>query len=65
MNVDVRLQQTPQAWLTATGYAPLSLFRRNPGSRENHELPGPGEAIDLAGGEQPDRPGVIQGFTST
>jgi len=65
MNVDVRLQQTPQAWLTATGYAPLSLFRRNPGGvMGDHELPGPGEAIDLQIASSQVDLGVVQGFTS-
>jgi autotransporter translocation and assembly factor TamB len=64
MNVDVRLQQTPQAWLTATGYAPLSLFRRNPGAEGGHELPGPGEAIDLQIESSQVDLSVIQGFTS-
>ena len=30
MNIDVRLQQTPQAWITAKGYAPLTLLRSTP-----------------------------------
>jgi autotransporter translocation and assembly factor TamB len=65
MNIDVRLQQTPQAWLTATGYAPLSLFRRTPGAAlGDHELPVPGEAIDLQVASSQIDLGVIQGFTS-
>ena len=64
MNVDVRLQQTPQAWLTATGYAPLSLFRRNPSGTEGHETPAAGEAIDLQVASSQIDLGVIQGFTS-
>jgi autotransporter translocation and assembly factor TamB len=64
MNVDVRLQQTPQAWLSATGYAPLSLFRGNPGAVGEHELPGPGEAIDLQIESSQVDLGVVQGFTS-
>ncbi|MGH7339829.1 MAG: translocation/assembly module TamB domain-containing protein, partial [Candidatus Rokuibacteriota bacterium] len=65
MNVDVRLQQTPQAWLTATGYAPLSLFRRSPGAPPgDHELPAPGEAIDLQVVSSQIDLAVIQGFTS-
>ncbi len=65
MNVDVRLQQTPQAWLTATGYAPLSLFRRNPAAAMgDHELPEPGEAIDLQIASSQVDLGVVQGFTS-
>jgi autotransporter translocation and assembly factor TamB len=64
LNIDVRLQQSPQAWLTATGYAPLSLFRRNPAGAGGHELPGPGEAIDLQVQSSQVDLGVIQGFTS-
>ena len=64
MNLDVRLQQTPAAWLTATGYAPLSLFRRNPEGAEGHEAPGPGEAIDLQIASSQVDLGVVQGFTS-
>jgi hypothetical protein len=64
MNIDVRLQQNPQAWLTATGYAPLALFRRTPAGTSGHELPGPGEAIDLQIASSQVDLGVIQGFTS-
>lgn len=64
MNIGVRLQQTPQAWLTATGYAPLSLFRRNPAGTEGHEVPGPGEGINLQIESTQIDLGVIQGFTS-
>jgi hypothetical protein len=64
MNVDVRLQQTPQAWLTATGYAPLSLFRSTGGVVGDHEVPAPGEAIDLQVASSQIDLGVIQGFTS-
>jgi autotransporter translocation and assembly factor TamB len=64
VNVDVRLQQTPQAWLTAKGYAPLSLLRRAPSEREGHDTPEPGEAIDLHVSSSQVDLGVIQGFTS-
>jgi translocation-and-assembly-module (TAM) inner membrane subunit TamB-like protein len=65
MNVDVRLQQTPQAWLTATGYAPLSLFRRNPTTgTEGHETPAAGEAIELQVASSQIDLGVVQGFTT-
>jgi autotransporter translocation and assembly factor TamB len=64
MTLDVRLQQTPQAWLTATGYAPLSLFRRDPSASGDHELPGPGEAIDLQIASSQVDLGVVQGFTT-
>lgn len=64
MDVDVRLQQTPQAWLTAAGYAPLSLFRRNPAGTEGHEAPAPGEAIDIQVSSSQIDLGIIQGFTT-
>jgi autotransporter translocation and assembly factor TamB len=64
MKVDVRLQQTPQAWLTATGYAPLTLFRRNPEGTEGHEAPAAGEAIDIQIASSQIDLGVVQGFTS-
>jgi autotransporter translocation and assembly factor TamB len=64
MNVDVRLQQTPEAWLTATGYAPLSLFRPTPAGAGGHETPEPGEAIDLQIASSQIDLGVIQGFTT-
>ena len=64
MNVDVRLDQAPDAWLTATGYAPLSLFRRNPAGTEGHETPGSGEAIDLQVSSSQIDLGIVQGFTT-
>ena len=64
MTVDVRLQQSPASWLTATGYAPLSLFRANPEGTTGHETPGPGEAIDLQIASSQVDLGVVQGFTS-
>jgi autotransporter translocation and assembly factor TamB len=64
MTIDVRLQQTPEAWLTATGYAPVSLFRRNPPGVGGHELPEAGESIDLTIASSRVDLGVIQGFTS-
>ena len=65
MNVDVRLQQTPQAWLTAKGYAPLSLFRPHAaGAPRATQSRAPGEAIDLQVASSQIDLGVIQGFTS-
>jgi hypothetical protein len=64
MNVDVRLTQTPQAWLTAKGYAPLTLFRPTPPEVAGHSTPPPGEAIDLEVASSQIDLGVIQGFTS-
>ena len=64
MNVDVRLTQTPQAWLTAKGYAPLTLFRPTPPEVAGHSTPPPGEAINLEVASSQIDLGVIQGFTS-
>jgi hypothetical protein len=64
MNVDVRLQQDPQSWLTAAGYAPLSLFRGGTADTPEHETPGPGEAIDLKLATNQVNLGIVQGFTS-
>lgn len=65
VNVDVRLQQNPSAWLTAKGFAPLSLFRATPdGLKGTHRDPAPGEAIDLQVASSDIDLGVVQGFTS-
>ncbi|HEX5110917.1 MAG TPA: translocation/assembly module TamB domain-containing protein [Vicinamibacterales bacterium] len=65
LNVDIRLQATPAEWLTAKGFAPLTLFRPNPeGVGDAHQEPAEGEAIaiDIASSEV--GLGLIQGFTS-
>ena len=64
MKIDVRLDQSPQAWLTAAGYAPLSLFRRSPDGHSGHDAPGLGEAIDIRIASSQVDLGVIQGFTT-
>ena len=64
LNLDVRLQQSPQAWLTASGYAPLSLFRPNPPGTEGHETAAEGEGVDLQVSTSEIELGVIQGFTT-
>lgn len=64
MNVDVRLQQTPTAWITATGYAPVSLFQPSPPGAEGHEAPAAGEEINLQLSSSQIDLGIIQGFTS-
>ena len=65
MNVDVRLQQTPQAWLTATGYAPLSLFRRNPtAAGRPRAARRPVKRSICRSRAARSTSGVIQGFTS-
>jgi hypothetical protein len=65
LTMDVRLQQTPTAWLTAKGAAPLSLFRPTPPEAKGvHAEAPPGEAIDLQIASSQVDLGVIQGFTS-
>ena len=64
MNVDVRLQQTPMAWIAATGYAPLSLIQPTPPGTAGHEAPAPGEAVDLQVSSSAIDLGLVQGFTS-
>ena len=64
MTLDVRIDQSPQAWLTATGYAPLSLFSRNPDSVSGHDAPGEGEAIDLQIASSQVDLGLIQRLTT-
>ena len=65
VTLDVRLQQNPQAWLTAKGFAPLTLFRGNPPEMlDVHAAPQPGEAVDLEVASSQIDLGVVQGFTS-
>lgn len=65
MNLDVRLQQTPQAWLAAKGYVPKALFSADThDTAHGHEAPRPGEAIDVQIASSQIDLGVIQGFTS-
>ena len=65
MNVDVRLDQDPQSWLTAKGFAPTTLFQATPPKMEGeHVAPLPGEAIDIDVRSSQIDLGVVQGFTS-
>ena len=64
MNVDVRLQQNPQAWLTAKGYVPKALFQPSGDHEGGHVAPAAGEAINLQVASSEIDLGVIQGFTS-
>lgn len=65
VTLDVRLQQNPQAWFTAKGVAPLTLFRANPPERVGeHDEPAPGEAVNLEIASSEIDLGVVQGFTS-
>ncbi len=66
MNVDVKLQQTPMAWIAAKGYAPLSLLQPTPPGAPGHEdaAPASGEEIDLQVSSSQIDLGIVQGFTS-
>jgi autotransporter translocation and assembly factor TamB len=69
MNIDVRLQQTPAAWLTARGYVPLPLFRGEAGAADatgavGHDEPGPGEGLDVQIASSDIDLSVVEGFTS-
>lgn len=65
VSLDVRLQQSPAAWLTAKGHAPLTLFRPNPaGMGDVHEAPASGQSVDIQIASSPVDFGLIQGFTS-
>jgi translocation and assembly module TamB len=57
--LDVRLQQNPQAWLTAKGFAPTSLFR----STREDERGRAGDPVDITIETSQIELGVIQGFT--
>ena len=65
LTVDVRLQQSPQAWLTATGFAPLALF--GDGAMQvggAHVTAAAGEAVALEVASSQIDLGVIEGLTS-
>jgi translocation and assembly module TamB len=64
VNMDVRLQQTPAAWITAKGHAPLTLFRTTPEGIEAHDAEGAGGAVDIQVASSQIDLGIIQGFTS-
>jgi hypothetical protein len=65
MTLDVRLDQDAQSWLTAKGFAPVTLFQPTPRAMEGeHITPPPGEAIDIDVASSQIDLGIVQGFTS-
>ena len=62
VTLDVRLQQTPTAWLTAKGRTPLTLFRANP--PDIGDAHGQGGPVDIQIASSDIDLGVVQGFTS-
>jgi len=60
---DVRVDQDPQSWLTAKGFAPTTLFQPTPRAMEGeHMAPPLGEAINIEVATSQINLGVIQGF---
>jgi TamB, inner membrane protein subunit of TAM complex len=64
IRVDARLQQNATQWLTAKGFAPMTLFRFEPAGRAEHIAPGEADRVDLRIESSPIDLGVIQGLTS-
>jgi hypothetical protein len=61
--MDVRLQQTPAAWITAKGVAPAALFRPTPPGTDARDNTGAGGVLDVQIASSPIGLGIIQGFT--
>ena len=65
LDLDVRLEQTPQSWMTAKGFAPVTLLRPNPaGVGHEHVAPGSDETVNIDVASSQIDLGVVQGFTS-
>jgi hypothetical protein len=64
VSMDVRLQQTPTAWITAKGEAPLTLFQPTPEGLAPHDAEGAGGKVDIQIASSEIDLGIIQGFTS-
>jgi hypothetical protein len=65
VTLDVKLQQNPNAWLTAKGVAPLTALRANPPEvGHEHQDAAAGEEIDIQVASSPIDLGLVQGFTS-
>lgn len=61
---DTRLTQKPDAWIQAKGFVPAAALRSAPGSAVagGHEIPPPGEGIDVAVTSSALDLGIVQGF---
>ena len=62
--MDVRLQQTPTAWITAKGAAPITLFRPTPAGVDAHDEDRRGGVLDIQIASSPIELGIVQGLTS-
>ena len=61
--MDVRLQQSPTAWVTAKGAAPVTLFRPTPPGVDAHDETRAGGVLDVQIASSPIELGLIQAFT--
>lgn len=64
IELDARLQQTGQHWLTVKGFAPTSLFRAEETARAEHVEGTPADRVDLRVESSAIDLGVVQGFTT-
>ena len=64
LTMDVRLQQSPAAWITAKGSAPLTLFQPTPPGVEADDTAAAGGPVDIQIESSDVDLGVVQGFTS-
>jgi hypothetical protein len=64
MQLDARLQQNPEHWLTVRGFTPMSLFRREPSDRAEHVEESAADRVDLRVESSEIDLGVVQGFTT-
>jgi autotransporter translocation and assembly factor TamB len=63
VELDARLQQNATQWLTAKGFAPMTLFRLEPPGRAEHVEATAADRVDLRIESSPIDLGVIQGIT--
>ncbi len=64
LTLDVRLQQNATNWLTAKGFAPVTLFQATPPEMSGHQAPAPGQEVDIAVSSSAIDLGIVQGFTT-
>jgi translocation and assembly module TamB len=65
LTLDVRLDQDAQSWLTAKGFAPVTLLQPTPPAiGREHVEPPPGEGINIDVASSQIDLGAVQGFTS-
>lgn len=64
VDLDVRLQQTPTAWITAAGFAPMTLFEDGLGaSGRRHQAGSAADMVDIRVESSAIDLGIVQGFT--